>query len=104
MNNTGRYPLPDDVRDDPTCREYHHLHPGDNSPLHDDYCHYIRKDCDEDNLQQGLWYGEWEDVTEKDKAKAIVEKKRKELKKMEEEKKLLEKEIKQLSKELEEEE
>lgn len=101
MSNTERYPIPEDVRDDPTCREYHHFHQGDNSPLHDDYCHYIRQDCDEDDLQHGLWYGPWLDVTDRDRAQATIDRKKKELEKMAKEKRLLEQEIKRLSEEFE---
>ena len=66
--------LPDDVRDDHSICSYVHLHSGSNSPLHDDYCHYVRLHDERDDPDNHLYYGEWTDITNIDKRRALIAK------------------------------
>lgn len=91
------YPIPDDVANDHSCKSYTHFHFGNESPLASDYAHYVRKPDPRDS--DGLFHGEWENVTEADRRAATVENKQKQLEQLEKEKRKIEAELKALAKE-----
>lgn len=95
--NQGYYPLPDDVRDDNTINSYIHFHQGNESPLEQDYVHYVRETHPND--ADGLYHGEWKNVTEQDRHKAEIENAKKRLEQLEKEERKLKSELKQLVKE-----
>lgn len=96
------YSLPPEIRNNPHCKEYRHLHAGNPSPLYEDYCHFVREPHPDDVPgPNGTYYGEWKDVTVKDKAMAKLKNAEGEMLLLNMKIEKLNKEIKELKKETE---
>ena len=68
----------EDIANDNSIKEYRNI-PLSNSVLDDDYLHMIRKPDERDDPYAKLYFGDWEDVTEKDKREERILRKQKEI-------------------------
>lgn len=70
--------IPKDIEQNHSFREYKHL-AINGSILSDEYCHFVRKPDERDDKENHAYYGEWEDVTEKDKQEERIKRKQEEI-------------------------
>lgn len=70
--------IPKDIEQNYSCKEYKHL-AINNSILSDEYCHFVRKPDPSDDAENHTYYGDWEDVTDKDKQEERIKRKQEEI-------------------------